>query len=99
MRGITGHDTIAPVTATAVEAAEGTDAQRVVLGRLIRIGREAKGLSQTDLGEAVTAKQSTVSSWESGKVTPSLEQLVRIARALDVDQGVLLEGAAAEFGY
>jgi phage repressor protein C with HTH and peptisase S24 domain len=44
--------------------------------------RNAVGLSQSDLAEAVNAAQSTVATWERGKNEPDLKTITRIARAV-----------------
>ncbi len=55
------------------------------LGRIIRIAREAQGLSQRDLGAAAQIDQTHVSKIEQGKREAGLDVLVRIARALGVE--------------
>lgn len=44
----------------------------------IRAWREARGLSQKDLAEALGVRQATVSRWESGD-RPATMPLVRLA--------------------
>lgn len=41
--------------------------------------REAKGLSQIDVGKRLDVTRSTISGYECNSITPSLEQLVRLA--------------------
>ena len=41
--------------------------------------RDAKGLSQTDVAERLEVSRSTISGYECNTITPSVEQLVRLA--------------------
>lgn len=50
------------------------------LGRI----REARGLTQTQLAEAVGANQSTISRIEKGIGNPTLDLIQRLANVLDV---------------
>lgn len=51
-------------------------------GTLIRLHREAAGMSQRELGETIEVAETTVWRWENGRVTPSLPALRRLADAL-----------------
>lgn len=62
----------------------------VRLGRLIRLAREAKGLSQRELGEILGTNQSTISGWESG-TCPRIHNLLECCTALDVDPRAFLD--------
>jgi transcriptional regulator with XRE-family HTH domain len=60
------------------------------LGAQIRTAREAKGLTQRQLGDAVGASHVTVNRWESEHTTreegarePSVAMLRKMAKALD----------------
>ena len=55
----------------------------------IRALREAKGLSQTELAEALGVDQTTISAWENGKAEPTLFNLRRLADLLGVKPGDL----------
>ena len=46
--------------------------------------RNAKGLSQKDLADALDVSQSLVSRWESGDANFTLQTLVKIAMTLDI---------------
>ena len=47
--------------------------------------RETKGLSQDQLGKALGYKShSIIAQWESGKIFPSIENLISIAKFFDV---------------
>lgn len=54
------------------------------IASLIRDKRIAKGISQTKLAEMVGMQQPSIARLESGKITPSLETIERIAKALDL---------------
>ena len=47
--------------------------------------RFAKGMTQKELADAIGAKQAQISAWERGAIPPSVDVLVRIASALDID--------------
>ena len=46
--------------------------------------REQKKLSQNKLGEMANVNQSTILRWESGEMSPSLDNIYDIANVLDV---------------
>lgn len=52
--------------------------------------REAKKITQSQLGEYLGAKKSAISLWESGKRQPDQETLVRIANFFNVTVDYLL---------
>ena len=49
---------------------------------LIKQYREARGLSQLQLAKRLGVDNSTVCSWESGRINPSLTMAVRLADEL-----------------
>jgi len=53
--------------------------------------RDQAGLSQDDLGRKVGVTRQTIAFWEKGERSPSLAQLHKVAKALEVTAGVLLE--------
>ena len=57
--------------------------------------REAKGLTQEALGALLGVNQSTIASWESGKKSPTLPNLVRMADYLGVTLDELMGRTAA----
>lgn len=63
------------------------------LGNLIAL-RKKRGWSQAKLAEIIGVEQPTVQRWESGKRLPDLESLDRLAKALGVTPGSLLDGDA-----
>lgn len=52
--------------------------------------REKKGLSQHDLAKKLDVAQSTIGMWESGKRTPKIGELNRMARILNITISRLL---------
>ncbi len=54
-------------------------------GELIRTRRTELGLSQTQLAERASTGQALISRIESGRTTPTLSVLQRLASALDCD--------------
>lgn len=63
--------------------------QAAILGARVKLAREAKGLTQTQLGEIVGMRQTGIGSIESGEVSRP-RKLREIARALGVTQEWLL---------
>jgi transcriptional regulator with XRE-family HTH domain len=63
------------------------------LGAHLTLARLERGLSQGRLAGECKLAQAQVSLFESGRRLPSLDQLVRLARALDVPLQRLLTGA------
>lgn len=53
----------------------------------IRERRLARGWSQRELAQHAGLAQVTISTIERGAYVPSLESLIRICRALDIDLG------------
>ena len=56
----------------------------------LKVLRESKGVTQSQLGEFIGAKKSAVSLWESGKRQPDQETLVRLAAYFEVTVDYLL---------
>jgi transcriptional regulator with XRE-family HTH domain len=80
----------------------GTDsaktARQVELGDRIRAQRMNLGWSQDDLALESGIHRTYIASLETGRRNPSLEVLARLAVALDVDLGVLLQGLQKKAG-
>lgn len=55
------------------------------IGQKIRQVREARGLSQGVLAEALGVTQTAVSYWESGRRSPDVDDLIEIAEVLETD--------------
>jgi transcriptional regulator with XRE-family HTH domain len=63
------------------------------LGLHLLTARTERGLSQSELAERCSLAQTQVSYFEGGQRRPTLDQLLRIARALDVSIQRLLSGS------
>jgi CheY-like chemotaxis protein/transcriptional regulator with XRE-family HTH domain len=59
-------------------------------GDSIKNIREESGLSQEELARKLSVAQSTIGMWESGKRTPKLDELNRLARILNVTVNCLI---------
>jgi len=64
------------------------------IGPGIKRFREVKKLTQKQLGELVGESQPTVGGWEKGRTSPGVEQLEKIAKALNVTVTDLLNPPA-----
>ena len=64
---------------------------RAVLAKNVRRLRQAKGLSQDDLAADAGLFQKTISGIENGRSNPELDTLGKIAAALGVHPGELLD--------
>lgn len=53
--------------------------------------RARRGITQVQLAQEVGVTQTTISQHETGLTTPSVQVLVKIAKALDVTVDALLE--------
>lgn len=58
---------------------------KVLLGKKIREIRKARNLTQEQLAEKVDIGTPNISYFETGKFSPSIETLEKIAKALDVE--------------
>jgi len=66
------------------------------IGRRIRVARQELGISLEDLGELADVNWTTVGKIERGASSPTVESLIRIATALEVDPGVFVSGITAD---
>lgn len=69
-----------------------TDPVDVLIGRRVRRLRVARGLSQTELGQAINVTFQQIQKYEAGTNRIAASTLLRIARALDVAPVELLTG-------
>lgn len=60
-------------------------------GNLIKLARHDSGLSQRALARRAGTSQATVSAYEAGRKSPSLDTLARIIRAAGLDLRIRLE--------
>jgi len=65
------------------------DAKR--LGKKIKIARVELDLTQTALAKKISAKQKSISRYETGLSTPSIETLLKIAKVLKKPSSYFLE--------
>lgn len=61
------------------------------LGKRIKLARVEQDLTQTQLAQKIGAKQKSISHYETSVSLPSLETLVKIAKALKKPAGYFLE--------
>ena len=62
-----------------------------MFGATLKKLRMQKGFSQEDIAEKLHVVRQTVSKWENGQSSPSVEQLIQLSIVLDVTIGELLE--------
>ncbi len=68
----------------------------VELGRRLRAARHELGISLEDLGELSSINWTTIGKIERGVSSPTVESLIRIATALEIDPGVFVSGLTAD---
>ncbi|WP_336659818.1 helix-turn-helix domain-containing protein [Leucobacter sp. USHLN153] len=68
----------------------------VKIGRRLREVRQQLGISLEDLGELSQISWASIGRIERGVSSPTVETLVRIATALDVDPGAFLSDLTAD---
>ena len=61
-----------------------------VFGNRIRSLRKARGVSQTDLGKALSFYKSRISDIENGKNSTTIENLYALAKYFDVSSDYLI---------
>ncbi|MGK0721898.1 helix-turn-helix domain-containing protein [Leucobacter sp. W1478] len=71
-------------------------AAAVELGRRIRAARHELGISLEDLGELSSINWTTIGKIERGVSSPTVESLIRIATALEIDPGAFVTGLTAD---
>lgn len=64
------------------------------IGTRIAEARQRSGLSQAELGEKSGIAQTQISRYESGRAVPRRDALMKLAEALGVHAGWLMEGPA-----
>ncbi|MGH2806867.1 MAG: helix-turn-helix transcriptional regulator [Actinomycetota bacterium] len=60
-------------------------------GNLIRLARRTAGISQRELARRARTSQATLSAYETGRKSPTLDTLNRIVRAAGQDLRIRLE--------
>lgn len=71
-----------------------TSPTRKFIGSRIKAYRKEKGITQAVVAEALGCEITTVSRYERGDTTPDSEQLLTLAKLLEVDPMDLLPGEA-----
>ncbi len=66
------------------------------LFKRIRILRKKAGLTQEELAEQLNLSYMTVRRWETGKITPRLEEIKQLAAVLNITENELLNGVPDE---
>lgn len=64
------------------------------VGEQIRRGREALGMSQADLADAIWVSRNTVSNWETGATTPDIQSFVLMSALFGVTIDEMVKGDA-----
>ena len=92
MSAVIGHRGALSMVSEAVDPRQpdGTDMD---VGRLVRVHRMSRGLSQTELGDQIGITFQQVQKYESGANRISMGRLTRIARVLGVSVTYLLAGS------
>ena len=54
----------------------------IELGKLLKLARQQKGLTQEQLAETLSVTTSAISKWENGKNLPDTDMLLKIALTL-----------------
>ena len=62
----------------------------LMIEKNLAIARKNKGITQIELAEMLHVSNGTVGNWESGKRTPDIESVAKIASILDVTTDFLL---------
>jgi len=57
----------------------------LTLGRKLALLRQAKRISQVEVAEYLGVSENSYNKWESDKMIPKLENLIKIAKFYDVD--------------
>jgi len=81
-------------TAPAGAAAGGASEKKQGLGERIREAREMRELTLEDLSSRTGISVETLERVESGQATPPLGALVRVGKALEMQMGYFISGAA-----
>ncbi len=63
---------------------------RLVGAEVLKRYRKETSVSQTELARRLGVSQPLVSSWESGRITLGIEDVVAIEEALQIEQGSIM---------
>lgn len=65
------------------------------IGNMLKENRTAYQLTQEQLAEKIFVSKKTISNWETGRTTPDLDSLIRLANLFDLSlDNLLLEGSS-----
>lgn len=67
------------------------DIMTLSLNQRIKILRERVGLNQKEFAEKCNVSPATACNWENGKIKPTINSRLQIARVLKVDADILIE--------
>src|SRR5260370_14648041 len=85
-------------SAAAVKAAGRAESPAIDLGRTARRLRESQNLTLADVAGRANISSAMLSRLETGRVSPSLETIVALARALGVTASALMQRVGADDG-
>ncbi|MEG2254447.1 MAG: helix-turn-helix transcriptional regulator [Vagococcus sp.] len=64
------------------------------ISQMLKEQRKKYELTQEDLSEKIFVSKKTISNWETGKTTPDIDSLIRLAKLFDLSlDELLLEGS------
>lgn len=66
------------------------NAHMSILGNAIKASRQARGMTQAELGERFGISKAAVAMWESGKNIPDQRKMAELTRVLDLDPAVAI---------
>lgn len=66
------------------------------IGRRLREARQELGISLEDLGELAEVNWTTIGKIERGASSPTVETLIRLSSALEVDAGAFVTGVTSD---
>ncbi|MFI3731142.1 helix-turn-helix domain-containing protein [Vagococcus fluvialis] len=66
----------------------------MLIGEILKEKRKEYQLTQEQVSEKIFVSRKTISNWETGKTTPDIESLIRLANLFDLSlDNLLLEGS------
>src|SRR5882762_3356446 len=93
-----GSTPSAAKSAAPVKAAERAQSPAVDLGRTARRLRESQNLTLADVAQRADISSAMLSRLETGRVSPSLETIVALARTLGVTASALMQRVGVDDG-
>jgi len=66
----------------------------MLIGEILKEKRKEYQLTQEQVSEKIFVSRKTISNWETGKTTPDIESIIRLANLFDLSlDNLLLEGS------